>query len=111
VVLLSGEKPAASAIVATQIGIEGMSCQNCADKVNATLTKLDGVKEVDVRLGEGRAYVKYDAAAITVPALEESITKLGYSTGKEGVSANQSDCGDAAASDCCGGQKQPATKT
>jgi copper chaperone CopZ len=110
VVLLSGEKPAESAIVATEIGIAGMSCQNCADKVNATLTKLDGVKEVDVRLGEGRALVKYDAAAITVPAMEASITKLGYAIGKGGPSANQHECDEAEASDCCA-QKKPVNKT
>jgi len=110
VVLLSGEKKAESAIVATEIGIEGMSCQNCADKINASLSELDGVKEVDVRLGEGKAYIKYNAAAVTVPAMEAGITKLGYSIGKAGAAVSKEDCGDAEASDCCAGKK-PDSKT
>lgn len=110
VVLLSGEKKAESAIVATEIGIDGMSCQNCADKINASLSELDGVKEVNVRLGEGKAYIKYNAAAVTVPALEASISKLGYSVGKGGAPISKEACGDEEASDCCAGEK-PASKT
>jgi copper chaperone CopZ len=110
VVILSGEKKAEGAIVTTEIGIDGMSCQNCADKVNSTLAKLDGVKEVEVRLGEGKAYVKYDAAAIAVPAMEASITDLGYSVGKIGAAINKDGCDDAGASDCCA-QKKPGAKT
>ena len=110
VILLSGEKKAESAIVATEIGIEGMSCQNCANKINVSLTELDGVKEVDVRLGEGKAYIKYNAAAVTVPAMEAGISKLGYSVGKAGAAFDKEDCGDAEASDCCAGKK-PAAKT
>jgi len=110
VVLLSGEKKAESAVVVTEIGIDGMSCQNCADKINASLSKLDGVKEVDVRLGESKAYIKYNAAAITVPALEANITKLGYSVGVGGAPMSKEECGDEEASGCCAGEK-PASKT
>jgi copper chaperone CopZ len=110
VVLLSGEKKAESAIVATALDIEGMTCQNCADKISASLSDLDGIKEVDVRLGEGKAYVKYNAAAVTVPTMEASITKLGYSIGKAGAVINKEDCGDAEASGCCAGEK-PDNKT
>jgi copper chaperone CopZ len=110
VILLSGEKKAESAIVATEIGIEGMSCQNCVDKINASLTALDGVKEVEVRLGEGKAYIKYNAAAVTVSAMEASISKLGYSAGKAGATVDKEDCGDAEASGCCAGEK-PNNKT
>lgn len=109
-VLLSGEKKAESAIVTTEISIDGMACQNCADKINASLSKLDGVKEVDVRLGESKAYVKYNAAALTVPAIEASITKLGYSIGTGGAPMSKEDCGDSGASDCCAGEKS-ASKT
>jgi copper chaperone len=110
VVLLSGERKAESAIATTEISIDGMSCQNCADKINATLTKLDGIKAVEVRLGESKAYVKYDAAAVTVPAMEASISQLGYSVGAAGAKIDKDHCGDAEASDCCA-QKKPGAKT
>jgi copper chaperone CopZ len=100
VILLSGEKTAQSAIVTTEIDIAGMSCQNCADKIDAALTKLDGIEEVEVRLNENKAFVKYDAAAVTVPAMETSITKLGYKIDKTGGAAGKEGCDDEA-SDCC----------
>ncbi len=108
VVLLSGEKTAQSAIVTTELDIAGMSCQNCADKIDAALTKLDGIEEVEVRLSENKAFVKYDAAAVTVPAMETSITKLGYKVGKTDGAAGKEGCEDEA-SDCCA--QKPATKT
>jgi hypothetical protein len=45
VVLLSSEKKAESAVIVTDMTIEGMSCRNCADKVDAALSQLNGVKE------------------------------------------------------------------
>jgi copper ion binding protein len=109
VVLLSGEKTAQSAIVTTEIDIAGMSCQNCADKIDAALTKLDGIQDVEVRLSEKKAFVKYDAAAVTVPAMENSITKLGYKVEKAGAVVDKEGCGDAEASDCCAQKSE--TKT
>jgi len=109
VVLLSGEKTAQSAIVTAEIDIAGMSCQNCADKIDAALTKLDGIQDVEVRLGENKAFVKYDAAAVTVPAMETSITKLGYKVEKAGAVVDKEECGDAEASDCCA--QKPGAKT
>jgi copper chaperone CopZ len=108
VVLLSGEKTAQSAIVTTEIDIAGMSCQNCADKIDAALTKLDGIQDVEVRLSENKAFVKYDAAAVTVPAMETSITKLGYKVGKASAVSDKEGCDDEA-SDCCA--QKPETKT
>ncbi|MDZ7363655.1 MAG: cation transporter [candidate division KSB1 bacterium] len=109
VFLLSGEKTAQSAIVTTEIDIAGMSCQNCADKIDAALTKLHGIQDVEVRLSENKAFVKYDAAAVTVPAIETSITRLGYKVGKtDGAVIDKQGC-DEEAGDCCA--QKTATKT
>jgi copper chaperone len=99
VFLLSSEKKAESAVIVADIAVEGMSCQNCADKVDAALSQLDGVKAVEVRLADRVAQVKYDAALVTIPALEQSITKLGYGVGKTG--AVSGGCEEEASDVCC----------
>ena len=83
--MLNVEQP--FAVIVADIAVAGMSCQNCADKIDAALSQLDGVKAVEVNLKEGVAQVKYDAALVTVPAMQQSITKLGYSIGKTGAAA------------------------
>ncbi|MGH7450948.1 MAG: heavy-metal-associated domain-containing protein [bacterium] len=111
-VWLSSEK-AESAVVTTDIAINGMSCQNCVDKVKATLQELNGVKAVEVRLENGLATVKYDPALVTVPAMEAGIANLGYEAGKAGASSTPEkahDCEGEAAAGCCS-SKSPGPKT
>jgi copper ion binding protein len=113
IVLLSGQKSAESAVVTADIIVDGMSCQNCADKIDAALSELEGVKEVDVRLEQGTASVKYDPALVTMPAVEASITKLGYAIGKAGAASTKDKadgCEDGAADGCCA-SKKPGAKT
>lgn len=105
IILLSGEKNAQSAMMTAEIPIEGLTCQNCVDKVNAALVKLDGVEEVEVSLSANKAMVKYDAAAVTVPNLEASITNLGYKIGAANAATAKEDCEAGAASDCCAAKK------
>jgi copper chaperone CopZ len=108
----SGEK-AESAVVTADIVVNGMSCQNCADKVKTTLHELNGVKEVEVRLENGLARVKYDPALVTVPAMEAGIAKLGYAVGKAGAASTSEkahDCEGEPAASCCS-SKSPGPKT
>ncbi|MDZ7289314.1 MAG: heavy-metal-associated domain-containing protein [candidate division KSB1 bacterium] len=113
VVLLSGQKKAESTITTTDIAVAGMSCQGCVDKVSETLSKLEGVKEVRVSLKEGLAHVKYDAALVTLPAMEQSITKLGYTIGNAETSSKpekKHECAGEKEQGCCT-QKSSTLKT
>ncbi len=111
IVLLFGEKRVESAVVTADIIVDGMSCQGCVNKVNTALSELQGVKEVNVRLDNGVASVKYDPALVTVPDMEARIIKLGYAVGKAGASSSVDNkneclekankCQDKAADDCC----------
>lgn len=109
IALLFADKKVESAVIT----IEGMSCNNCADKISAALSKLEGVEEAEVSLSDGMARVKYDAAKVNVPAMEESITKLGYSVGAanapgDPMKKNEDLCEPS--DDCCA-QKSPGAKT
>jgi copper chaperone CopZ len=99
IVFLSGEKPAESAVIT----IDGVSCNNCVERISTALSELDGVVEANVSLGEGIARVNYDPGKIDVPAMEASITKLGYVVGTASMSRSEKKEKDPceATDDCC----------
>jgi copper chaperone CopZ len=104
-------------IEAATIKVDGMSCDNCASKIEKTLTSMDGVKAATVSLDDKMVRVNYIPALTDVPALEQAIAKLGYTAGNtnaEPVSndkATHSDiCEDEGGADCCAQKSiQPST--
>lgn len=60
------------------IQIDGMSCASCSAGVARALTKVDGVKEVNVNLPMGKAYIEFDESVISVSELEKIITNVGF---------------------------------
>lgn len=73
--------PAASDVQTVRIPVEGMSCVACAARIKKTLTAMDGVKDVEVHLGERNARVEFDARRVTPERLAATIKDLGYSAG------------------------------
>ena len=61
-----------------ELAIRGLRCANCASRVERDLNAIDGVQAV-VNFAAERAYVRYDAARVTVPGLIASVTTSGYS--------------------------------
>jgi copper chaperone CopZ len=82
--LLIGHEDLQSAV----IPISGMSCENCADQIEAELQKIDGVQKAEVSFAEAVAKVKYDAILTTMPVIEKKIGALGYRT--KNAEANKS---------------------
>ncbi|HVV01565.1 MAG TPA: heavy-metal-associated domain-containing protein [Verrucomicrobiae bacterium] len=60
------------------IGITGMTCDQCVKKVEQTLRKLPGIKDVKVSRQEAVARVTYDDTMIDVPAMHDALLKSGY---------------------------------
>ncbi|MFA7058002.1 MAG: heavy metal translocating P-type ATPase [Candidatus Cloacimonadales bacterium] len=60
------------------IQIDGMSCASCSAGVARALTKVDGVKDVNVNLPMGKAYIEFDEKIITVSEMEKIITNIGF---------------------------------
>ncbi|HYN31353.1 MAG TPA: cation transporter, partial [Ilumatobacteraceae bacterium] len=67
-----GDAPARS-----DIAVEGMTCAACANRIQRTLTKLDGVSDVRVNFANGRATVMHDAT-VEDDQLRAAIERLGY---------------------------------
>ncbi|GFR39534.1 copper-translocating P-type ATPase [Insulibacter thermoxylanivorax] len=62
--------------------ITGMTCAACANRIERSLSKLEGIAEANVNLALEQATVSYDPAKISVERIEQTIEKLGYGTVK-----------------------------
>ena len=51
-----------------------MTCGSCADKLHASLMKLDGVNAATISHETGKADVSYDAEKVTVDAIIAIVT-------------------------------------
>jgi copper chaperone CopZ len=60
------------------IGIAGMSCDNCARAIERALRVHQGVKEVAVDRAAGIARVAFDPTKTDIPQIHEVILRTGY---------------------------------
>ena len=56
-----------------------MDCASCADKVETSVEKLDGIETVDPQVTSGRLSVTYDPSSTSAAEIEERVEKAGYS--------------------------------
>lgn len=61
-----------------ELNIEGMECPSCAMKIEKTISKLQGVKEIKVDLGTDSAAIHYDKKNFVLEKVKDEIDKLGY---------------------------------
>ena len=66
-----------SEVYEATLGIEGMSCGSCVGRVEAALSKLDGVQSVSVNLAAETARVNLDGGS-RLAAVVEALDDLGY---------------------------------
>ena len=60
------------------LNVSGMSCGHCVKAVEGSVGALNGVKEVNVQLSEGKVEVDFDPAVVTVEAIKDIIDDQGY---------------------------------
>ena len=60
------------------IGIAGMTCDNCVRKVEKALRGKPGVKEVKVDRGAAKATVTFDTTRTDMPSLHDALLRSGY---------------------------------
>lgn len=65
--------------------IKGLDCAACAEKIEKTLMRQEGVKGVSVYLGAKKADIQFDPSVIKEKSIIDTINGLGYKilTGKE----------------------------
>ncbi len=67
-----------SEFISVTIPIEGMTCAACAQRIEKTVQKMDGVKNASVNFASEKLSVEYDEAKIKTSAIRQAIEKLGY---------------------------------
>lgn len=58
--------------------VEGMTCGGCAIATRTVLSRLDGVKKVEVDYEQGEAVVAYDPEKVSVQEMIAAVKELGY---------------------------------
>lgn len=74
--IIPDRAPAGSA--SSTFAVEGMDCSSCADTIERSLRKLDGVRDVRVDVMGGRVDVAYASDAVAPDELVHAITRAGY---------------------------------
>lgn len=61
-----------------ELDIVGMNCSGCANSINSYVSKLEGVKNVNVSFSSETAKIDYEENLITIPKIISSIKSLGF---------------------------------
>ena len=64
--------------ISLNLNISGMTCANCALKINNKLESLPGVKKVDVVLPTESAKVIFDTSEVEIESILNSVSDIGY---------------------------------
>ena len=65
------------------LGIEGMTCDNCARTLAHALKRVNGIKDVRVDRENARATVTFDTTKTDMAAIHEAVGKSGYKATRE----------------------------
>ncbi|MCS7080019.1 MAG: heavy metal translocating P-type ATPase [Chloracidobacterium sp.] len=88
----SAEPPIA---VTEIIGVGGMTCAACANRIERALHRLEGVRAATVNLAAEQAIVTYYPETITLPALHAAIEQAGYTVVTTAADAPEQAAADA----------------
>ena len=69
---------AAELAVTTIVHIEGMTCDSCTNSIKSALSKLTGIKSVEVSLKEKQAVIKHIPTKIMKEEVREAIDDIGF---------------------------------
>ena len=64
-----------------ELYLTGMSCANCALKIEKTLNEMDGVAGAAVNFATEKAVVNFDPVRVETPEIMQAIEDLGYGAG------------------------------
>ena len=58
--------------------MEPFTCPSCIKKIEHTVGKVDGVREVKVMFNSGRVRAEFDETRTDADTLQDTLVKLGY---------------------------------
>lgn len=72
------------------IGIFGMTCMHCHKRVTDAISKVNGVKSVDVSLEDKSATVEFDEDTTNLDTIKKAVIDAGYEVGEKTISKQES---------------------
>ena len=60
------------------LGIEGMHCEGCVNRLTKVLNGLDGVNDAKVSLENKNAVIEYDEDKIEIEDLKQAVSDAGF---------------------------------
>jgi len=61
-----------------EFNITGMDCNGCANTITNSVSKLEGIKKIEVDYKTGKARIEYDKKKINTDEIIKKIEALGY---------------------------------
>lgn len=75
--------PAWAAVRTVTLSVPGMTCPACPITVKTALSRVDGVRQVDIRSGAHEAIVTFDDAKASMQKLTDATARAGYPSSVE----------------------------
>ena len=63
-----------------KIKVDGMSCNHCKETIENAVSKVEGVKQVQVSLNNHHVLVEFDENQISLQDIKEEIAVVGFQT-------------------------------
>ena len=60
------------------LSIRGMTCAACAQRIEKSVRKLNGIGQASVNLASEKLFVEYDGAALKLDDIKQTVSKIGY---------------------------------
>ncbi len=70
------------------LSIRGMTCAACAQRIEKIVRKLPGIGQASVNLASEKLFVEYDPDTLTLTAIKEAVTKIGFEVAEKTDTAN-----------------------
>lgn len=70
------------------LSIRGMTCAACAQRIEKTVRKLAGIGQASVNLASEKLFVEFDPDTLSLAAIKEAVTKIGYEVVEKSDTAN-----------------------
>lgn len=58
--------------------VRGMSCAACAQRIEKTVCKLQGMEQASVNLASEKLFVEYNPEVVSLDAIKSAVDKIGY---------------------------------
>ncbi|MCS0824845.1 copper chaperone CopZ [Cytobacillus firmus] len=62
----------------TTLNVQGMSCGHCVKAIEGSVGQLEGVNQVNVKLGEALVEVSFNESQVSLEKIKDTIEDQGY---------------------------------